>query len=155
MTPIARLFAKTIKSRGVTQHSILNRLLESGAVRIDQEQQTVELVKPTYLPVHSDDQLGAFEMGYAAAANLMETIVHNFETEDGEEKLFQRGVWAHRIPLQKRQELRRAVSEVLGGVEDQGREVLRQFEENVESPTQFTAGISLFYFEDDLDRHQA
>lgn len=145
------LFTETIKSRGVTQQSLLDRLLDNGAVRLCDDGERVELVKHSYLAVHSAEQLGAFEMGYAAAANLMDTIVHNFETESDSEKYFQRGVWTHRLPVQRREELRVALNGLLERTEKEGREVLLGFEEDFENPSQLTAGISLFYFEDKED----
>lgn len=142
------LFASTIKSRGVTPQSLLDRLVENGAVRLCNGGGAVELLKPSYLSTHSDDQLGAFEMGYAAAANLMDTIVHNFESESEGERFFQRGVWTHRLPSQLSGDLKRELNALLESTEKRGREILRRFEEDFENPSQVTAGISLFYFED-------
>lgn len=146
----ASLFSESIKARGVTQQSILDRLEDSGAIRHNESEGTVELLKQSYLPTHTADQLGAFEMGYAAAANLMETIVHNFEAEEHTDKLYQRGVWTHRLPRSKRKELRGVLNGILESTEEKGREVLREFEQETGGPAQITAGISLFYFEDDV-----
>ena len=143
------LFTSTIKSRGLTQQSLLDRLLDNGAVRLCEDGESVELVKQSYLPIHSAEQLGAFEMGYAAAANLMDTIVHNFESDSDAEKYFQRGVWTHRLPAQRRDDLRAVLNSLLERTEKECREVLLGFEEDFENPSQLTAGISLFYFEDE------
>lgn len=143
------LFSHTIKARGVTPQSLLERLADSGAVRIDGESGTVELLKQSYLPTHSTDQLGAFEMGYAAAANLIQTIDHNFETpEDDAYKFFQRGAWTYRLSEARKPELRKELAALLGKVEQDGRAILRKFDDEYSTPTQLTAGFSLFYFED-------
>lgn len=143
-----QLFSTTIKSRGVTQQSVLDRLLLNGAINVNEDEETVELINQSYLPFRSADQLGSFEVGYAAAANLLETIVHNFETSSREDKFFQRGVWTHRLAPQKRNELKARLTKILEETEKEGRELLIAFEENYENPSQITAGISLFYFED-------
>lgn len=143
-----KLFTTTIKSRGVTPQSLLDRLLSGGAIRVNEDEGTVTLIKQSYLPFHSADQLGSFEVGYAAVANLLETIVHNFETGSNEKKFFQRGVWTHRLAPQRREELKTALTRLLEKTEQEGRETLRILEEAFENPSHITAGISLFYFED-------
>lgn len=145
------LFTNTIKSRGVTLQSLLDRLLENRAVRLCDDDTAVELVKVSYLPTHSADQLGAFEVGYSAAVNMMDTIVHNFETESEKDKFFQRGVWTHRLSPAQRGELQQALYALLQETEQKGREILGGFEEDYENPSQMTAGISLFYFEENPD----
>jgi len=143
-----RLFLLTMKSRGITQQSLLNRLVANEAVILDKKNQTVELVKHSYFPTKSKEQLGAFEVGYSAVANLIDTIVHNFESESIDGRFFQRGVWTLRLSPQRRAELKAALSKILEKAEADGRRVLLDIEENSERPDQMSAGISLFYFED-------
>jgi len=145
-----QLFEMTIKSRGITQQSLLDRLVINGAVILDKKQETVELAKLTYFPTHSEEQLGAFEVGYAAAANLLDTIVNNFESQSNDEKFFQRGVWTTRLSPLQRQKLKHALNAILESAETEGREVLQNFEDSSENSSQMTSGISLFYFEDNV-----
>ena len=143
-----RLVSLTVKARGITHQSILDRLNEVGVVSIDQDSQTVELVKTSYLPIHSEDHLGAFEAGYTAAANLMDTIVHNFETDQKQEKFFQRSLWSMRLPESRRKDAQKALNNVLELAESECREILANLEELQDSPDQITAGVNFFYFED-------
>lgn len=142
------LFSASVKSRGITMNSLLDRLVESGSVERDPKTNTVELVKPYYLATRSRDQLGQFEMGYAAAANLIQTIVHNFESGDESgEKFFQRGVWTHKLPLAKQSRTRKELRGILGDAESKSRKLLREQEASRKAKSQMTVGVSLFYFE--------
>ena len=143
-----QLVAKTIKSRGITHQSILNRLIANEAVILKGE--TVELVKLTYFPMRSREQLGAFEVGYTAVANLIDTIVHNFEADSNGNKFFQRGVWTTRLSSHCRHELQNALNTILRKAEYDGSQALLDVEDGFESSDHMTAGISLFYFEDNV-----
>ena len=143
------LFAGCIKGRGVTANSLLQRLAESGAVEIDQRQETVKLLKPTYLPSSSSDQLGSIQMGFSAIGNMLDTVVHNVESPDtGADRLYQQGAWTYRLSPENREVARQDLRELLADTDAKARKIISQYEDKNTSPEQITSGISLFYFEE-------
>jgi hypothetical protein len=143
------LFAGCIKGRGITANSLLQRLAESGAVEIDQEQETVKLLKPTYLPSSSRDQQGSIQMGFSAIGNMLDTVIHNVESLDtGEDRLYQQGAWTYRLSPANREEARQNVRELLANTDAKARKIFSRFEDKNTAPEQITSGISLFYFEE-------
>ena len=143
------LFAGCIKGRGVTANSLLQRLAESGAVEIDQQQETVKLLKPTYLPSSSSDQLGSIQMGFSAIGNMLDTVVHNVESPDtGADRLYQQGAWTYRLSPENREAARQDLRELLADTDAKARKIISQYEDKNTTPEQITSGVSLYYFEE-------
>ena len=143
------LFKAATTSRGVTYKSLLKRLAESGAVKVDDESKTVALLRNSYLPTNSDDRLGAMEMGFSALGNMLDTVTHNINSiENGEERFFQRGTWTYRLDVKKAHQVRAELRELLTDTELKARDTLKSHEDPYQSLEQITAGISLFYFEE-------
>ena len=143
------LFSASIKSRGVTPQSLLDRLLENQSVKLRDNGTNVELVNRAFFPNYSSDQLGTLVVGYTAIAQLLDTVVHNFNSESNEEKFYQRSFWTDRLATSNRNRLKGELTELLRTTEFRGRETLGKFEEDYQQPSQMTAGISLSYFEFD------
>ena len=142
------LFNKTSKARGVTYKSLLDRLIESRSVNID-EGGNVHLVSKSYLPAEFSDELGAIEMGFSAIGNLVDTVTSNiFALEKGDERLFQRGAWTYRLNASKRDLLKSELSSLLEETEHQARKIIEDYEDDSEPNALITAGASLFYFEE-------
>jgi len=143
------LFLESIKRRGVTYKSLLERLVESGAVSIDRKRKRVKLVHSSYLPSDSKDKLGAIEMGFSALGNLTDTVTKNICSLDTEgERLFQRGAWTYRLSHENQQKLRSKLNSLLENTDKKARGIIKKHEEDSTSARQITAGVSLFYFEE-------
>jgi hypothetical protein len=143
------LFNDTVKSRGVTMNSLLSRLEESGSIKVDKKKGVVSILQMSYLPATTNDQLEAIEIGFAAVGNLFNTIAYNLHAlQTGEDRLFQRGVWTYRVPLIHQEQVRKGISKLLDKTDDKIRKFLKPFEESTLRPNQYTAGASLFYFEE-------
>jgi len=143
------LFSACIRGRGVTARSLLQRLAESGAVKIDREKETVELVKRSYLPTSSSDQQGSIQMGFSAIGNMFDTVIHNVESlESGGGRLYQQGAWTYRLSPHNREEIRNNLRELLAKTDKKARKIISQYEDINTAPEQITSGISLFYFEE-------
>ena len=98
------------------------------------------------------DYLGAIEMGFSALGNMADTITKNIRAlEVGEERLYQRGAWTYRLDPANRDQLRTKLKALLASADSDARSIISQHEDNFSSPTQITAGISLFYFEESED----
>lgn len=144
------LFNESTKSRGITYKSLLKRLIQSGAVSYDEKSCQLNLVTNSYLPKDSDDYLGALEMGFSALSNLMGTIVHNLSRiESGGERFYQRGAWTYRMSEENTENLREKLNILLESTDTDARQIIGKYEDKFETSKQKTAGVSLFYFEED------
>ncbi len=143
------LFEESTKSRGITYKSLLKRLIESGAVSLDQEKEVLNLVTSSYLPAGTNDYLGAVEMGFSALGNLFDTISHNINSlEAGGERFYQRGAWTYRLGHENRMALQSELRNLLERTDETAREIIKEHEEKYDSQKLITAGVSLFYFEE-------
>jgi len=143
------LFHECGQPRGVTYTSLLQRLVESGAVKLDKKKSRVELVLHFYLPSASKDKLGAIEMGFSALASMTETVTFNISAlENGGDRLYQRGAWTYRISPENRDKLRSQLRVLLESTDARAREIISKFEDPVSRPNHLTIGVSQFYFEE-------
>jgi hypothetical protein len=145
------LCAEVIKSRGVTDQSILNRMLATGAIRLDEETNTVHVVSHTYIPSDGSDQQGATEMGFSAVSKLIDTVCRNIRANNDGDRLFQRGIWTFRCAPEDRLKLREEMHSVLSKADLEAQKTLIKFEQDTSKADQITAGVSLFYFEDEVE----
>lgn len=143
------LFTECGKMRGVTYKSLLDRLVESKAVKLDGSRNVVKLVQKSYLPSDSKDKLGAIEMGFSALGNMVDTVTTNINAlENGDERLYQRGAWTYRLSPSNRPGLRVALRTLMESTDDEARQIIESHEDKYAKPDQITAGISFFYFEE-------
>ena len=143
------LFRESTKSRGITYKSLLNRLIESGAVSIEDDDGKVYLVAKSYLPVDSSDKLGAIEMGFSALSNMTETITKNINaSETNGKRLFQRGAWTYRLDPSNQTSLRAELTVLLEKTDYKARSIIEKYEEEYSTAEQITAGVSYFCFEE-------
>jgi len=138
-------------TRGVTVNSFLQRLLASKSVVVDRSENTVTMIDKRYTPFGSEIQTENARIGMAAVANLLDTITHNLKApaENGE-PFYQRGCWTNRLDRKDRSRLREAVKQFLAGTDEQARAVINPFEQETPGHDQVTAGVSLFYFEEEF-----
>ena len=143
------LFSGCIRGRGVTANSLLQRLAESGAVKIDHKKGAVKLLKRSYLPSNSGDQQGSIQMGFSAIGNMLDTVIHNVESLDtGAGRLYQQGAWTYRLSPRNREMVRNSLRQLLAETDKKARDIFSKYEDINASPEQITSGISLFYFEE-------
>lgn len=143
------LFLDSTKSRGVTYNSLLSRLIESGAVSLNEAGDKVHLVTNSYLPSDSKDKLGAIEIGFAALGNLTDTVTKNIGAlEVNGDRLFQRGAWTYQLNAENKNDLRRELNLLLEKTDKNARIIIKKYEEETTSSDHISAGVSYFYFED-------
>ena len=144
-----------VSTRGVTAQSFLQRLKTNKTIIVDEEKNEVRMIDDAYTPFDNKDQIATVSVGLAAVCNLVETIIHNVDAPSREEATFyQRGCWTHRLRLTDREKLRSIVTRLLKKQDQKAREVLRSFEQSSFEHDQMTAGISLFYFEEETPANQ-
>jgi hypothetical protein len=144
------LFREFGKGRGVTYNSLLERLVESGAV-LRNKNNEVQLVTQSYLPSRANDRRGAIEMGFAALGNMVDTVTNNISALGTEqERLYQRGAWTYRLNKTLKSQLRGELRSLLEKTDLKARKLIEKYEDTFVSPNQITAGVSLFYFEESI-----
>lgn len=143
------LFEESAKSRGVTYKSLMKRLIESGSVSLNKETMQVTLMTNSYLPANSGDNLGAIEMGFSALGNMVDTITFNINSlETGDDRMYQRGAWTYRLNPKNRKKLGKQLGKLLESTDTKARTLIEKQEDRFASSDQITAGVSLFYFEE-------
>lgn len=144
------LFNESMKSRGVTYKSLLKRLIQSKSISFNEETNEVSLEISSYLPSNSDDELGAIEMGFSAIGNMIDTVTRNIDSiKSGKERFYQRGAWTYRLSVKNKSKLRPKLRKLLQETDIKAREIIKEHEDKVNHPEIVTAGVSLFYFEEE------
>ena len=147
------LFLDSAQSRGVTYQSLLGRLIESGAVSLNDNEDKVSLMSNSYLPSDSKDKLGAIEVGFSALGNLTDTVTKNIcASETDGERLFQRGAWTYRLQREDQSALRNELNQLLDETDQSARAIIEKYEDKNAYAGQLTAGVSLFYFEENTNQ---
>lgn len=143
------LVKEILPSRGVTTSSILKNLIYSKSVQFDPETEKVKLLSGTYMPFEFSAATAQLEIGLATVGNLMETLAHNFETKNhSRDAFFQRASWSLRINEKDALKIRSEIRNSLTKAEEKAVNILESFEENKIHENQITAGVGLFYFEE-------
>lgn len=144
------LIGDSNSTRGVTVTSFLHRLEASKAIVVDRAGNEVRMIDRTYTPFESADQTEIARIGMAAVGNLVDTITHNLNAPAlGQESFYQQACWTNRLERSDSNELRKVVREFLTGADKDARGVLKPYEQDMADNEQVTAGISMFYFEED------
>ena len=143
------LVASTISARGVTSQSILERLEENKMIVRNIDNATVKINQEGVVFV-SHDELDMIDIGFWSAANLVATIANNVKASNQKERFFQRSCWTFKLNKINREHFQRKMLKFLIESHKKAKNQILPFEDSVESTNQITAGISMFYFEEDL-----
>jgi len=146
----AALVKDAIQSRGLTPQSVLKRLREIEVVDVDAANGTVVLKQEDNVFISKDD-MDLLEVGLAAIGNLTGTVYHNLRHHrDEAARYFQRGSWNYQFDPENIDRVRSTIHRYLRKVDAQSRELITSLAESESKKGQVTAGISMFYFEEDL-----
>lgn len=138
---------EAIRSRGITVTSALERMQKSQLVSVQNENR-VKLESKELAPKSVREQIGNIKLGLDAAGHLLGSVQRNLESAaTGEQKLFQRGSWTHRLNPVNREKVEMAMREFLENADEEARRILAPFEEPSADPSHLTAGIGMYYFE--------
>ena len=137
-------------TRGVTVTSFLQRLVASKSIVVDKSKNTVQMIDKRYTPFESEDQTENAKIGMAAVGNLVDTITHNLKAlSEGKESFYQKGCWTNRLDKEETVKLRRLIKKFLLKTDERARKIIKPFEQEMVNKDQITAGISMFYFEEE------
>jgi hypothetical protein len=146
----AELVKTAIQSRGLTAQAVLKRLKEIDIVDVDSCASTVVLKQEDNVFIGKDD-LDLLDLGFTAIANLAGTIDHNIRNRFNEDaRYFQRGSWDYHFDSDKIDEVRQVIHQYLRSTDRQSRQLITSLAESNSQSGQLTAGISMFYFEEEL-----
>ena len=144
----SELVKMAIQSRGLTTQAVLKRLKEIDVIDMDPVTGTVILKQEDNVFI-SENDLDLLDVGFTAIGNLASTISHNIQNHlDEDAKYFQRGSWDYQFSPEKIDEVRRVVHEYLRESDKKSRELIISLAESEGQKGQLTAGISMFYFEE-------
>ena len=143
------LVKTAIQSRGLTAQAVLKRLKEIDVVDEDLHAGTVVLNQEDNVFISKDD-LDLLDVGFTAIGNLVSTISHNIQNNLNEDaKYFQRGSWDYQFDPEKMDQVRNEIHKYLRKEDKKSRELIARLAETESQNGQLTAGISMFYFEED------
>jgi len=143
------LVKAAIQSRGLTSQAVLKRLKEIGVVEVDAAAATVVLKQEDNVFISKND-LDLVDVGFTAIGNLASTVSHNISHHlDEDAKYFQRGSWNYQFDPENMEQVRNAIHRYLREADVQSRELITSLAESEARSGQFTAGISMFYFEEE------
>lgn len=144
------LIKESISANGITVESFLKHLEESKSITVLEGGNEVQLVKVQYMSYASEDKVASLKIGLAVVSNLFDTITHNLTApEHGDGAFYQRGCWTTRLSKKDRQKLRKMTKLFLSKSDEKARELIRPYERDRANDEQITAGISMFYFEEE------
>jgi len=142
------LVKTAIHSRGLTARAVLRRLRDIDVVEVNDANDTVVLTQEDNVFISKDD-LDLLEVGLTAVGNLLRTVNHNIQNSSNEDaRYFQRGSWNYQFSPEKVEHVRRAIHRYLRKIDAQSRDLITSLAEADSQEGQFTAGISMFYFEE-------
>ena len=145
------LISDSNSTRGVTVKSFLQRLEASRSIALDKGGSKVRMLDKRYTPFGSAIQTENARIGMAAVGNLVDTIGHNLKApaENGE-PFYQRGCWTNRLDKKDCSRLRKLITAFLSETDEEARKIIKPFEQDKPGSNQVTAGVSLFYFEEEI-----
>ncbi len=144
------LIGKSVAARGVTVTSFLQRLQASHSVVVDKERNEVRMIDKRYTPSQSKDKSESVKVGMAVVGNLVDTIAHNLDaSSSGEQLFYQQGCWTNRLRKTDSSKLRLLIRSFLQDSDERARKIIGPFEQAEAEADQVTAGISMFYFEEE------
>ena len=144
----SELVKMAIQTRGLTTRAVLRRLKEIDVVDVDAGTGTVVLKQEDNVFIGKDD-LDLLEVGLTAIGNLVSTVNHNIQNHLNEDaKYFQRGSWDYQFNPENIDHVRSTIHRYLRKMDTQSRNLMTTLTEPEGQKGQLTAGISVFYFED-------
>ncbi len=145
----SQLVSLALQSRGLTTQLVLKRLKEIDVISVNPLTQTVTLKQEDNVFI-SKDELDSLEIGFTAIGNLAATVNHNIQSSlDSDEKYYQRGSWDFQFSPEKMAYIRKTICTFLSKTDTEARKLIGSLSEPEIQQGQVTAGISMFYFEEE------
>ena len=134
--------------RAVTPQTALDRLLESGNLRLDESGTHVRMINPSYMLVPSSEQ-SAIEAGSFAVNRLGKAVIHNTSRFDKTQAPWlQQDRWSLRIPRERLNLIRAEVRTLLKTHIEQVEDFLEDEEQRPSDTVECSLGVGWYYWED-------
>lgn len=147
------LVLRTI-GRNVTVKTVMDRLLASGNIRVNEgDIEEVEVLSRVYQPL-SDDRVKQIEVGLVEASRVLTAVVHNMSSEPNL-RVPQQGRWTYRMAPDNYKSFRVRARALLEKQIKEGEELLEEFEESSKEPGQYTVGIGWYQWSDHEPEEEA
>lgn len=141
----------TIKSRGITVQSLLNRLLETGTISLSEDEQTVHLQPEIWFSYQKTDTKAVIQTGLFAVGKHLDTVQHNIRAISSESQpRFERIFWSTRIDPSLMNEFRNRMSAILEETSQQAVEAIEPFETEYGLDDSVSAGVGFYYFDSEV-----
>ena len=141
------LVRSTISTRGITTHSIIQRLVATNSIEQDKSKKLVKLIVDQFSPYLSNDEANIVNAAFSAISNLISTIEYNINSPN-DQKIFQRQSWTFRLKPSDQLQFREKMRQFLQEADKLARQKIRLWERDDYGADLITAGIGLYYFED-------
>ncbi len=133
--------------RNITVKTVLNKLLESGNVRLVRGNiDRVELLSVFYSPI-SSDTANLTDLAFLEASRVLSTVIHNMNSEP-ENRVPQQGRWTYRLNKNQYANFRVRARQLLEKQIKEGERLLEEFEETKKQAGQITVGIGWYQWSD-------
>ena len=141
------LVRSTISTRGITTHSIIQRLVATNSIEQDKSKKLLKLIVDQFSPYLSNDEANIVNAALSAISNLISTIEYNINSPN-DQKIFQRQSWTFRLKPSDQLQFREKMRQFLQEADKLARQKIRLWERDDYGADLITAGIGLYYFED-------
>jgi hypothetical protein len=141
------LVRSTISTRGITTHSIVQRLVATNSIEQDKSKKLLKLIVDQFSPYLSNDEPNIVNAAFSAISNLISTIEYNINIPN-DQKIFQRQSWTFRLKPSDQLQFRETMRQFLEEADKRARQKIRPWERDKYGADLITAGIGLYYFED-------
>ena len=133
--------------RNITVRTVLNKLVESGNVRIvSKNTDRVEMLSVFYSPI-SSDVANLTDIAFLEASRILSTVIHNMNSEE-EQRVPQQGRWTYRLNPENYNEFRKRARTLLNKQIKEGESLLEEYEEATKQDDQLTVGIGWYQWGD-------
>ena len=133
--------------RNITVRTVLNKLIESGNVKIAHGNvDSVEMLSVFYSPI-SSDVANLTDIAFLEASRVLSTVLHNMNAEE-ENRVPQQGRWTYRLDPKNYKKFRKLARKLLNKQIKEGESLLEEFEESTKQDGQLTVGIGWYQWGD-------
>lgn len=133
--------------RAITSHTVLERLIDSGNVEVNDADTHVRLLDRRYMPITPSD-VTAIESGSFAINRLGRAILHNSERDAETASWLQQDRWSTSIPVEAVPQVRAEIRELLSRHIAQFEDFLEDKETQPLDRPESSVGVGWYYWED-------
>ena len=133
--------------RNITVKTVLNKLVESGNVKIvSGNTDKVEMLSVFYSPI-SSDVANLTDIAFLEASRILSTVLHNMNAEK-DDRVPQQGRWTYRLDPKNYKEFRKRARHLITKQIKEGESLLEEYEEAAKQDGQLTVGIGWYQWGD-------